>query len=518
MSREPSDPSLDPKDWEAFRDLAHRAVDDLIDYWQRRASGEEAVWRPIAGESRRLLDQEPLPLEGQGAEAVYRDFVDHVLPFGTGNTHPRFWGWVIGAGTPLGALADFLAAGLNPNVGGFEQAATRVEQRVIRWLDQALGFAAGEAGSGVLTSGGSEANLVALTVARAAGAGLEVRDRGLQGAEGPGLTVHGSRETHSSVHRALDVLGLGRSSFREAPTHRDYTMDARALAKALADDRARGFRPIALVANAGTVRTGAIDDLEALADLATREDLWLHVDGAFGALAALSPTLRPRLAGLERADSLAFDLHKWGNLPYGVGCVLVRDGSAHRAAFRQTADYLASVSGGLAAPGAPNFADLGPELSRPFRALKVWMALKAHGVRDLARTIERSVEQARFLGRKIEEHPRLQRVAPPTPEAGLNIVCFRYLRQGLGQAALNRLNETILVALQEGGVAVPSAVTLGGRFCLRVALVSHRTRRRDLELLVDETVRRGDALLDAPPDSPPDTPQDAPPVTGATGC
>lgn len=486
--------TLDPEDWQAFRDLAHRAVDDLVETWRRRAEGEEPVWQPVSAKSRRVLDEEPLPLEGQGAEAAYRDFLDHVLPFGTGNSHPRFWGWVIGAGTPLGALSDFLAAGLNPNAGGFEQAATRVELRVVRWLDQALGFGGGETGSGLLTSGASMANLVALAVARDAGAGLEVRDRGLQGLEGAGLTVHGSRESHSSVLRALDVLGLGRNSFRETPTRRDGAVRPAALAKALADDRARGFRPIALVANAGTVRTGAIDDLEALADLAAEEKLWLHVDGAFGALAALSLTLRPRLAGLERADSLAFDLHKWANQPYGVGCVLVRDGNAHRSAFHQTADYLASVSGGPAASGAPSFAHLGPELSRPFRALKVWMALKAHGLRELAHTIERNVEQARFLAETVDAHPDLQRVPATPPEALLNIVCFRYVRQGLGQKTLNALNEAILVGLQEDGVAVPSAVTLGGRFCLRVALVSHRTRRQDLELLVDEVARRGDSL------------------------
>lgn len=488
---------LDPEDWQAFRDLAHRAVDDLVETWRRRAEGEEPVWQPVSEASRRLLDEEPLPLEGQGAEAAYRDFLDHVLPFGTGNGHPRFWGWVIGAGTPLGALSDFLAAGLNPNVGGFEQAATRVERRVIRWLDEALGFHAGEGGSGVLTSGASAANLVALTVARAAGGGLELRDRGLKALDGPPLSVHGSRETHSSVYRALDVLGIGRNSFREAPTRRDGAVRPAALAKALADDRARGYRPIALVANAGTVRTGAIDHLEALADLAAEEKLWLHVDGAFGALAALSPALRPRLEGLERADSLAFDLHKWTNQPYGVGCVLVRNGNAHRDAFHQTADYLAPVSGGPAAPGAPSFSHLGPELSRPFRALKVWMALKAHGVHELARTIERNVEQARFLAARIDAHPDLQRVPAIPPEALLNIVCFRYVRKGVGQKTLNALNEAILVGLQEDGVAVPSAVTLGGRFCLRVALVSHRTRRRDLELLVDEVTRRGAARIEA---------------------
>lgn len=493
-------PSLDPDDWESFRELAHRAVDDLIAHWRGLAQGDGPVWRALPPEIRRRIDEQPLPLDGRGAKAAYRAFLDLVLPYGTGNAHPRFWGWVMGAGTPLGALADFLASGLDPNVGAFEQAATHVERRVIRWLDEALGFGAGEAGSGVLTSGASLANFVGLAVARSARAGFDVRAEGLQRLSAtaddarPRLTVHGSRETHGSVPAALELLGLGRRSFREAPTRRDGSVSPKALAQALADDRARGHRPLALVANAGTVGTGALDDLRALADLATEHGLWLHVDGAFGALAALSPELRSRLAGLDRADSLAFDLHKWANLPYGVGCVLVRDGESHRATFRRSAPYLEPLPGGPAAPGAPNFADLGPELSRPFRALKVWMALETHGVRGLARTVERSVEQTRFLARLVDDHPRLQLVAPRSPDAGLNIVCFRYARPGLGQAVANRLNRDLLVGLQEDGVAVPSAITVHGRFCLRVALVNHRTRRRDLERLVAEVVRRGEAL------------------------
>ena len=461
------------------------------------------MWRAPPPEVRRRLDAEPLPVDGRGAEAAYRDFLDLVLPYGTGNAHPRFWGWVMGAGTPLGALADFLASGLAPNVGGFEQAATRVELQVIRWLDEALGFGGGETGSGLLTSGASMANLVGLAVARTSRAGFDVRAEGLQRAGAPGdaadhprplLTVHGSRETHGSVPAALELLGLGRRAFREAPTRRDGSVSPKALAEALVEDRARGHRPLAVVANAGTVGTGAVDDLRALADLAAEHDVWLHVDGAFGALAALSPELRPRLAGLERADSLAFDLHKWANLPYGAGCVLVRDGEAHRATFRQSAPYLEPLPGGLAAPGVPNFGELGPELSRPFRALKVWMALETHGVRGLARTVEKNVEQAGFLARLVDEHPRLQRVAPRPTEEGLNIVCFRYVGSGLGQKAENRLNRELLVALQEDGVAVPSALTLHGRFCLRVALVNHRTRREDLERLVSEVARRGEAM------------------------
>jgi glutamate/tyrosine decarboxylase-like PLP-dependent enzyme len=306
------------------------------------------------------------------------------------------------------------------------------------------------------------------------------------------MVLYASRETHNSVGRAVELLGLGREALRLLPVDSELRLDLGALERAIAEDRRGGRLPFAVVGNAGTVNTGAIDDLEALAALARREGLHFHVDGAIGALAALSPHLRERLRGMEAADSLAFDPHKWGHFPIEVGCILVRDAAAHRAAFAATADYLARLQGGIAAR-TERFADFGPELSRGFKALKVWMGMKAFGADLLGRLIEQNVAQARFLAERVAENEELELLAP----APLNIVCFRY--RGRGEAGdLDALNRALLVELQESGLAVPSGTVLEGRFALRVCITNHRTRREDLVLLLDEVLRRGRALADRP--------------------
>jgi glutamate/tyrosine decarboxylase-like PLP-dependent enzyme len=474
--------TLDPKDWPALRQLGHRMVDDMLEHL--RTVRERHVWqKPPDGVRTRL--REPVPHAGQGEESAYRDFLENVLPYATGNIHPRFWGWVIGTGTPFTALVEMLAAGLNPNVGGFDDGASLVEDQLLAWFKELLGFPVGA--SGLLVSGGSMANLVALAVARHARASFDVRRLG-QGAAPRPMVLYASGETHSSVAKAVELLGLGSDALRLVPVDAEYRIDLRALELALAEDRRAGAQPFALVGNVGTVNTGAIDDLHAMAALARRESLHFHVDGAIGALAALSPELRPLLRGLEEADSLAFDPHKWGHFPIEAGYVLVRDGAAHRAAFAATADYLARHDGGLAAR-SERFADLGPQLSRGFKALKVWMGLKATGADRLGRLIRQNVDQAQALAEQVDRNDELERLAP----APLNIVCFRY-RGRSAVRDLDALNRALLVELQESGVCAPSGTLLGGRFALRVCITNHRTRREDLRLLQDEVVRRGRAL------------------------
>lgn len=474
--------TLDPQDWSAFRRFAHRALDDMLSYLE--TVRERPAWQPVPEATRRALE-EPLPREPQGVEAVYRDFLEHVLPYPYGNIHPRFWGWVNGTGTPLALVADMLASGMNSNLASFQQAATYVERQVISWLQELIGLPAGA--SGLMVSGGSMANLVGLTVARNS-VGHDVTADGLHARE-PRLVLYGSDQTHNSVDKAVGILGLGRSALRHIPTTGDFTIDLAALTKRIDQDRREGRRPFCVVATAGTVNTGAIDDLEAIADLCIREGLWLHVDGAIGALVAASPSLRPRVAGLERADSVAIDLHKWLYQPMEAGCVLVRDGETHRAAFHAEADYLRPLRGGVTARG-PNFTDYGPQLSRSFKALKVWMSLKAEGIAKFGRLIEQNVAQARHLADLVEEAPALELLAP----APLNIVCFRYVAPGLDEPSLDDINERLLVALQESGVAVPNSTRIRGRFTLRVAITNHRTRRSDLDLLVREVLRLGDLL------------------------
>jgi glutamate/tyrosine decarboxylase-like PLP-dependent enzyme len=465
--------TLDPRDWDGMRDLGHRMVDEMIDYL--RTVRERPVWKPIPEEVKARF-RGPLPQEPEGAEKAWEDFRCDVLPNPLGNIHPRFWGWVIGTGTPLGMLAEMLAAGMNSNAGGYDQGSTHVENQVIDWCKQMLGFPA-EA-SGLLVSGGSVANLVGLAVGRNHAAGFDVRSAGVR-AFAAEPVVYASTEVHACNDKAIEVLGLGSASLRKIPVDETFAIDVGALERAITTDRSAGRQPLLLIGTAGTVNTGAFDDLEALASVARREGMWLHVDGAFGALAALHPDLAHLTRGMENADSLAFDLHKWMYMPYEAGCVLVRDPSVHQATFRNVPSYLARVARGLAVD-VGIYADYGLQLSRGFKALKIWMSIKEHGIRKYARVIRQNVEQARHLADLVERAPDLELMAP----VPLNVVCFRYVADpGLG-ADLDELNREIVLDLHEKGIAVPSYATIGGAFAIRVAITNHRTRREDLDLLV----------------------------------
>ena len=476
--------SLDPEDWQLMRTLGHRMVDDMLTYLQ--TVRDRHVWQPIPSEVKAYLNQ-PVPMKPQGPEQTYQDFLEYVLPHPMGNIHPRFWGWVIGTGTPLGMLADMLAAGMNPNVGGADHVANYVELQVLDWCKEMLAYPA-EA-SGLLVSGGSMANLVGLTVARNTKAEFDLRQQGIYACPRK-MTLYGSKETHSSVQKAVELLGLGSDAFRQIRVNEDFQIDLSELEAAIARDRKAGCQPFCVVGNAGTVNTGAIDDLERLAHICEGEKLWFHLDGAFGALAALSPELRPLLAGMEKADSLAFDLHKWMYMPYEVGCALVRQEEVHRKAFALTPDYLTHSERGLAG-GKIWFSDYGVQLSRGFRALKVWMSIKEHGVQKYAKLIQQNVEQARYLAKLVEDSADLQLLAP----VPLNIVCFRFVADQQKDETLNELNKELLIQLHESGVVAPSYTLINGKYALRVAITNHRSRRQDFEVLADEVVRLGKKLV-----------------------
>ncbi|HVO40577.1 MAG TPA: pyridoxal-dependent decarboxylase, partial [Spirochaetia bacterium] len=289
--------------------------------------------------------------------------------------------------------------------------------------------------------------------------------------------------------KAVELIGLGNSALRKIPVDAAFRMDVPLLKQAIRQDRAAGLRPFCVVGNAGTVNTGALDDLEALSQISRDEGLWFHVDGAFGALARLAPDLRGMVAGMETADSLAFDLHKWMYMPFEVGCILVRRGEDHRRAFSLTPDYLVHSDRGLAA-GAHWFSDYGIQLTRGFRALKVWMSIKEHGIQKYGRLIRQNVEQARYLGRLVDASPVMELLAP----VSLNIVCFRYRAAGYDDEQLNRLNAELLIRLQESGIAAPSSTTIRGRYALRAAITNHRSTREDFDILARAVERIGGEL------------------------
>jgi len=474
---EATEKTLDPSteaEWHKLRELGHRMLDEMFDHLIGRRG--QPVWQQIPVAAKAALISEGVPRSGQGAASAYESFMRDVLPYGIGNTHPRFWGWVMGGGTPVGVLAEMLAAGMNPNVGGFDDSATLLEDAVIRWMAELMGMPEGT--SGLLASGASMANLLGLAVGRHMKAGFDIRGVGVQG--GPLLRVYCSTETHSWLKKALELMGMGQASLCAVGVNSGYRMRVDEVTEAVATDRAAGHRPLCVVGSAGTVNTGATDDLEAIADLCAAEGMWFHVDGAFGALAYWSEKLRPIVRGMERADSLAFDLHKWGYMPYEIGCVLVRDREAHRATFATGASYLTAMERGPAAGGI-KFAERTPELSRGFRALKAWMSLKAQGVDSIVEMIEKNVEQARYLAERVERSPKLE-LAAAVP---LNIVCFRY------RGANDEQTKEILMRVQERGIAVPSGTVVGGRFAIRVAIANHRSRKDDFDLLADAVERIG---------------------------
>ncbi len=466
---------LDPSDWREFRDQGHRMLDDLFDHLQTLR--EQPVWRPIPPSVRQRFRGPPPTAPSPLAEA-HSSFMRDVLPYAGGNLHPGFMGWVQGAGTPVGMLAEMLAGGLNANLGGRDHMPIEVEREVIGWMRQLFGFP--EGASGLLVTGASMANFVGVLVARQRALGEAGRR---QGANGARLTAYASTAAHGCVTRAMEMAGLGSDALRQIAVSADQRIDIEALRQAVQGDRRAGAQPFLLIGNAGTVDTGAIDDLDALADIAKTEGLHFHIDGAFGALGVLAPELKLLLRGLDRADSLAFDFHKWGQVPYDAGCILVRDETLHRETFAADAAYLQRERRGLAA-GDWWPCDYGPDLSRGFRALKTWFTLKVHGTDAPGAAIVRSCALARALERRVAAAPVLELLAPVT----LNIVCFRYACDDA-----DRVNRAIVADLQEAGEVAPSLTSIDGKVAIRAALFNHRTDERDLDALVRGATAFGDA-------------------------
>jgi aromatic-L-amino-acid decarboxylase len=473
--------TLDPQDWEQSKALMHKMVDDAFDYVQNVR--DRKIWQEMPDDVLNTFKTN-LPKEPSPAEEVYKEMEENVLPYPMGNIHPRFWAWYMGSGTISGVMGDFWASILNPNLGGGNHAAHKVEEQVVSWIKEIVEFP--KTASALLVSGGSMANYVALAVARNVKADYDIRAEGLKENN---LVYYASSEIHSCNIKAVELLGLGTKGLKKIKVNDDYSINIDALKLQIQKDKTDGLQPVCIIGTSGTVNTGAIDDLSAIADICEKENLWFHVDGAIGAIAMLSPKIKPQLKGIERADSVALDLHKWLHMPFEVGCVVVKDNAGHKDTFSLIPEYLAKNTRGLAS-GENWFSEYGLQLSRRFRALKIWMSLKEHGSERFGRMISRNVEQAHYLGELVNQQKDLELIAP----IGMDIVCFRYNPGGSNLEALNELNKEIKLQIEERAIAIPGYTTLNGRYCIRCAISSHRVTNKDFDDFITAVLSIGRAL------------------------
>ena len=456
-----------------LRRAARLAADLAVDHLGGVGAGP--VWQPVAEASAAWLREQPLPVRGRPLDALLADIEEHVLPYPMGNGHPRFFGWVNSPPQPAGVMVEPIAAAMNPSCAGGDHAAVAVERCVVRWLAGLVGYP----GGGLLTSGTSLATIAGLAAARyraAADDGWDVRADGLAG--GPAFALYVSAEGHSCLHKAAELLGIGARGVRVVPVDAEFRMDLAALRAALACDRADGLRPFCIAATAGTVNSGAIDPLDKLADLAAEQGLWLHVNGAYGALAVLDPAIAPACSGMARADSLALDPHKWLGVPVDCGCLLAREPSALREAFSLVPPYLRDDSAG----GAGWLSEYGPEQTRPFRALRAWAVMAHLGSSGIAALVTGTVALARTLAEMIDGAGDLDRLAPPST----SIIAFRYRPPGQTDRQLDAINQSIPRAVQERGRAFLTGTQLAGRPALRACLINPHTTEDDLAVLLDE--------------------------------
>lgn len=465
---------------EDFRRLGYRAVDLLADHFA--ALPRARCRTPVPADLQHTLMLEPLPHVGTSPDGLLEYVESTVFQHPMGNGSPRFFGWVNSPAAPMAVIAEFLAAGLNPSVAGGDHAATYIEHGVLGWMRTIVGYPS--TSGGLLTSGGSVANLVGLAVMRQVKSRGTVREKGLHGVA-PRLVVYASTEGHSCIQKAIELLGIGSEQLRRIPVTSDWQMDVDALRAQIACDRAEGLTPACVVATAGTVNTGAIDTLEVIANYCASEDLWFHVDGAYGGPGVLLPELAPLYRGIERADSVAIDPHKWMYVPVECGCALVRDAAAMRDTFSLVPPYLRDDA------ALPWFSEFGIQQSRGFRALKLWLTLKHVGIDGYRQLIARDIARAQALRQQLGASADFEIVA-----AGpLSITCFRYKPSGShSDADIDRVNRTLLDAVQQEGDVFLTGTDLRGRFVLRACIVNFRTTEDDVNRLVEAIRRAGRSI------------------------
>jgi len=477
------------RDWtrDEVRRIGHLVVDLIADHLS--SLPDRPVFQPVPAAMARQWIDTPAPESPRTPEEILRLFKDTIEPYPFGNGHPRFWGWVNSPPAVMGVFADALAAAMNPSCAGGNHAAVYVERQLLAWFRDLVGFPASS--MGLLVSGGSMATMTGLAVARHVKSGVDVRANGLRDAPQP-FAFYMTPEGHSCARKAIELLGFGSSAIRTIPANERFEMDVDALEQAIEADRARGVRPIAVVATAGTTNTGAIDDLDRIADVCERHDVWMHVDAAYGGPALLTRAYAPRLAPLRRADSLALDPHKWMFVPVEAGLVLLRDGAAMRSAFSLVAPYLRTDGNTSGVGGPPWFSEYGFQQTRGFRALKVWMTLQQFGLSGLREAIEENLELAAYLADAVRAAPDFELMAPP----GLSVVCFRFVHpSATDDASHAALNKRLLERLQLGGEAFLTSTELHGRFVLRACIVNYRSTRADIDRMLDAIRAIGGELV-----------------------
>jgi aromatic-L-amino-acid decarboxylase len=456
-----------------FRALAGAAVDFLADYFA--TIEDRPVVVPTTSRAIREQIAEPLPRTGADFDALLDTVRDVICRYNRHSAHPRMFGYVASPGTAVTAVSHMLAAAMNINVTAWRSAssATEMERLTIDWLKEMLELPA--SAGGLFTSGGSMANFAGLAAARSAKAPDVVRE----GVGGRRMRVYVSEDAHYSVEKAAGMLGIGERNVRAVKIDERLRMDLADLARAVEEDRAAGHLPMCVVASAGTTTTGAVDRIDQIAEFAHRENLWLHVDAAYGGFAALAPSARHLFAGIELADSIALDPHKWLYLPMGSGCVLYRDPKTARAAFAHGADYTRPI--GLENDEAFAFWDYGPELSRPFRALDLWMLLKFAGAERLGRAVEENIACAKYFEALVKASDDFEMLAP----VELSIFCFRYVPKGFS-GDLDAFNESLLVKVQRAGSTYLSNARVNGKFALRGCVLNYRTTKKDMEKVLED--------------------------------
>ena len=472
--------TLDPINWEEMTALGHRMLDDMMKYL--KTIRNQPYLPPTDEAVKKILT--PLPKKGDGEEKVYNLLREHIIPYSIKFVRPDFWGMVAGTGSPFGMLTDMAISGNNSG----SILLFFINNHAIEWIKELLEYPK-EAG-GVFVSGGSEANFTGLAVARNAKAETDVKAEGMQGVTKK-MTLYCSEEAHDCLDRSVELLGFGNGALRRIPTNENHQMDVILLKNEINQDSERGHHPFCIIGTAGTVHTGAFDNLTALADLCEKENMWFHVDGAFGAWVKLSETHKHLVDGLERADSLAVDLHKWMNMPYAIGFTLVKNREAHFSTFvyGHDAEYIKTGMDNLG-DALKNPFNLSLALSRPDYGLKAYMLLRAYGRNKYSNLVQQNIDQIHYLAELIRVETNMEITAPVVS----NIVCFRYVHDGLSEADLEKLNRMILSELWKTNLWMITDTTVKGKYMLRACNVNHRSKREDFDTLIEMVKKIGAKL------------------------